>query len=420
MNLRQVTHQFLYTISGVLMLFSGLISIFFLRGAIINSIDHMLEQEKIPIIENFIENPSQDIYYYSSQVQIVKSDSSQIRKDEISTIYTDSLNEKKKQARVLKSYFTHNHTVYYLQLSHPFTDYLHRITLYYLLFLSILYLIVTLVIIYYGNHIHKKVWAPFYSLLVQLKNFEVVSENLPKIKNTKIAEFNELYDAVYRMAQRAKDAFNSQKQFMESSSHELKTPLTIMLQNLDELIQSEKLSSYEMVRIQALYESVRRLNQTGKSLTLLYKIENQHFLENETIHIQPLIERMVENMHFLAEEKNITTHIHMHKPLYYHMNKALAEVLISNLLSNAYKYGHQNGYLQIHIYSKQLIFLNTPQQNNNNEKPADSNLSGSNSLYGKNYSQGLGITIIKRICQKYGIDYKAEKSDIFYKTELYF
>ncbi|WP_211206515.1 HAMP domain-containing histidine kinase [Aequorivita sublithincola] len=134
-------------------------------------------------------------------------------------------------------------------------------------FWSVVWLFLILVgsTIIINNVILRKVWNPFYDILNRLKNYRVDKEETSINIPTKTAEFVELQKASNALISHSREAYKSQKQFTENASHELQTPLAIIANKLELLLESENLKDADANTIAEVINMVERLTQLNKS-----------------------------------------------------------------------------------------------------------------------------------------------------------
>src|SRR6185312_16149784 len=91
-----------------------------------------------------------------------------------------------------------------------------------------------------------KLWEPFNHTLAQLKHFNLSSKNKIELQKTHINEFEELNETVLFMTQKVKRDYESLKNFTENASHETQTPLSIIKNKIELLLQSENLDQIQI------------------------------------------------------------------------------------------------------------------------------------------------------------------------------
>ena len=276
-------------------------------------------------------------------------------------------------------------------------------------------LLVTLFLI--NRFLLNKLWKPFNSTLQQIKQFNLSGKEKVQLEQSDINEFTELNDAVRIMTGRVSRDYDEIKSFTENASHEIQTPLAIIKSKLELLSQSENLKEEQMNSIQSVYEATNRLSKLNQSLILLTKIDNQQFRESEEVNISSLINKHLNNYEELIAAKFITIKKNIEDNVNMNMNEALAEILISNLITNAIKHNIDKGIIEITLSNNHLLISNTglPLKIDPSElfERFKKDKVSSESL-------GLGLSIVKKICERYSYGIKYIYSDTLHTITINF
>ena len=276
------------------------------------------------------------------------------------------------------------------------------------LFTLALILLLTIIIVYVW--IYKKSMKPLYLLLNWQKNYNLGKKNQPLPQMSSIKEFQELYIATNQSTQRVEKAFEEQKNFIGNASHEIQTPLAISINRLENILNqdiSEELAE-EIVKTISTLEHLTRLNKT---LLLLTKIENNQFLEKENLSLASIVNNSMEVFKEIYEYKSIKLSIEVESDLNVNINKTLCEVLINNLIKNAFIHNIENGEISIKIYSNKIVFSNTSKSN---ELDAEKIFQRFFKESSSNSSIGLGLSLVKSICNNNNI-----KLDYYWQNNLH-
>lgn len=269
-------------------------------------------------------------------------------------------------------------------------------------FWSVFWLFIILItsIIIINNVVLRKVWNPFYDILNQLKSYRLDKDETPKNIATKTKEFIQLQNASNALIHHSKKAYTSQKQFTENASHELQTPIAIIINKLELLLESKDLKETEAKTIAQVLNIADRLKKLNNSLLLLAKIENKQFLEQQSVSINEIVKELLSNYHELADFKNIEINVMESDNLYVQMNTSLAEILISNLIKNSIFHNKSDGRIAIEITKQQFIINNTGRTWALDPKTIFNRFEKDQT---KSQSTGLGLAVCKAICNSYGI-----------------
>ncbi|MGN6605237.1 MAG: sensor histidine kinase, partial [Ginsengibacter sp.] len=261
-------------------------------------------------------------------------------------------------------------------------------------------IIFLLLVLFIANRfLLAKIWKPFNHTLAQLKQFNLSSKNKIVLQQTDINEFDELNETVLFMTEKVSRDYESLKNFTENASHEIQTPLSIIKNKIELLLQSENLDKTQVNAIQSLNDAASRLSKLNQSLLLLAKIENHQFENGEKINFSFLLNSCIENYEELATIKNISIEKNIAENIFIEINDSLAEILISNIILNAIKHNYQNGNIKIQLASNSIIVSNTGDAPHENTARLFERFKKDSS---SSDSIGLGLAIVKTICDTYG------------------
>ncbi len=143
--------------------------------------------------------------------------------------------------------------------------------------------------------------------------------------------------------------------FFANISHEFRTPLTLILGPLDDMI--TKMDSPDIKRkLGIMQQNAGRLLVLINQLLDLSKIESGKLkLEISKSNIISIIKGVSLSFHSIAEQRNIELELRMHLD-YFEMNydKSKIETILINLLSNAFKFTPEFGKVTIHSNTIQI------------------------------------------------------------------
>jgi signal transduction histidine kinase len=275
-------------------------------------------------------------------------------------------------------------------------DLLDAITIYLIgLFISLLG--ITILINYL---ISRKLWNPFYKSVEKALIFDVQSEDPINLPKTDIIEFQELNIVLERMTQKMRSDYLNLKEYNENAAHEIQTPLAIIRSKIELLLQNRYLTKESINQIKSIDDATNRLFKLNQGLLLISKIENQYFQENKKVSVKELLNSFFDNYSEILELKGISTEVKISGDPIVEMNETLADILISNLLSNAVRYNIEKGFIKCEVSDNSLTITNSGLP-----------LKVDPQLLFKRFSKvsdnpqsvGLGLSIVKKIADTYGI-----------------
>jgi len=139
-------------------------------------------------------------------------------------------------------------------------------------------------------------------------------------------------------------------QFFINISHEIKTPLTLIIDPLEKLL--SKKSNDETSRLyQTMHLNANRIFRLVNQLLDVRKIDKgQLLIKFQKTNLYEFITEVARSYELLAESKNIDFNIHCNQPgLEVWIDPLNFEKVILNLLSNAFKYTPSGGSVEISI-----------------------------------------------------------------------
>jgi signal transduction histidine kinase len=249
-----------------------------------------------------------------------------------------------------------------------------------------------------NRSVSKRIWRPFYVALENMQQYELSKNDSPPFDQSDTAEFNELNRAIQNLFSRNHESYLQQKEFTENASHEMQTPLAIIQGKIDLLMQTAPLTEDQLGLILGLENTNQRLSKLNKSMLLLTKIENNQYREEEDVDMAGLLKKLVDHYKMIAEKMEIRIEESYLDEVTLRASKALIEILVSNLLSNAVRHNIYRGSITIHLENKRLTIKNTGKPEALHSEKIFSRFYKDGN---ENESTGLGLSIVKKICDLY-------------------
>jgi signal transduction histidine kinase len=389
------------TLRNYLLAFMAMLILFFgvfymiMRMEVKHNIDEILFNRKNNIIAVFESEGGQiptEAFNYTD-FKITQANLP-IQESYSDTLIFEPTDQEFDEYRKLETSFTLKDKTYNLEIvkAHLETgEIVHTILLYlgliFLLMLALFYLTT----IYFSS----RTWQPFYNTLRKLKTFELENVAPIKLDESKITEFDSLNHAITELTERVQRAFISQKQFIENAAHEMQTPLAIIQNQLELLIANPQLTEFQSEKITRVLDSTRRITQLNKVLQLISKIENSQFIEAEKCRLKPMVEKVL--TYFDGQQENLEIKVDLKlEDITIDANATLLDVLITNLIKNAFLHNVKNGIVDIKLQNNGFEITNTSQHS---ELPREKLFQRFFKQGQNKESWGLGLAISKRICE---------------------
>ncbi|MBK6834145.1 MAG: hypothetical protein IPG89_07685 [Bacteroidetes bacterium] len=214
------------------------------------------------------------------------------------------------------------------------------------------------------------------------------------------------------MTEKISNDYEKLKNFTENASHELQTPLAIIKGKTELLMQTQGLTEEQSKLISEIDQTSNRLKKLNQTLLLLSKIENNQFKNEKSIDFSEILKSKLEQIEDLIKIKNIKLNAQIESSSQ-NINPVLADILISNLLSNALRYTPENGAISIQLNSKEFLISN----NGNPLKFGGDKIFDRFHKEGESSeSTGLGLALVKQIAviNKQGINYQYSNNMHFF------
>ena len=147
-------------------------------------------------------------------------------------------------------------------------------------------------------------------------------------------------------------AWQQQKQFVADASHELKTPLTVIMTN-SELLQSDDFSEEEKYNfLQSISFMSRQMKQLVEKLLILARSDNQDsILPMNDLDLSKLVLNAAISFEGVFAEKNLILESFAEPDIKVLGNEESLRQVIDILLDNAGKYSSPNGTTRIALYN---------------------------------------------------------------------
>ncbi|MCS4302527.1 HAMP domain-containing sensor histidine kinase [Chryseobacterium sp. BIGb0232] len=284
--------------------------------------------------------------------------------------------------------------------------------------ITIFFFVVILVgLLYLNRKFSASIWKPFRDTLNQLKTFNLNNQSKIEFPTSDTMEFQELNQSVQKLIERNISVYKSQKEFTENASHELQTPLAIIKNKLDLLLQDQDLTEKQYEIVEDMNKALTRSSRINKNLLLLAKIDNHQFDNSETISFDQMLLQSIDILEEHFEQKNISVEKNI-IPIKVNGNSSLTEIMINNLIINAIRHTAFGGTISIQLMNSVFEVSNSGAQQLNGELL----FKRFSKLSADTNGSGLGLSIIQEICKfhHWTINYRFENGRHIFSVSLLF
>lgn len=162
-------------------------------------------------------------------------------------------------------------------------------------------------------------------------------------------------DEIYQLAQtfdhmldQLEMSFKAEQQFTADASHELRTPVTVMMTHAEYALAQKDNWQEAAEAIQVILQQAEKMNSLISALLLLARADHRtDNLEFEMINLSEVAEMVAEEMEIAARKRNITICADIEPDLTLMADQTSMMRLLLNLCQNAIRYGRDNGWVRL-------------------------------------------------------------------------
>ena len=219
------------------------------------------------------------------------------------------------------------------------------------------------------------------------------------------------------------DSFERQKQFIEDASHELKTPLAVIMASSDALYNNPK----EKKWLNNIKSESDRMNNLIKNLLTLAKLEddNKNIIKSN-LNLSKLVLFQALTYESLMFEQNLNLETLIDDDIHFKCNEEEIKELLSILIDNAIKHSFKNENIKVSLKeTKNSVILRV--ENKGKEIPKGEEEKIFERFYRLDKSRnrnenryGLGLAIAKKIAQNNNANITAKSENNLTTFEVVF
>lgn len=201
-----------------------------------------------------------------------------------------------------------------------------------------------------GYFITKRAFGPVNNIVKTANDISAQKDITRRIEigpDSKEDELHHLSVTLNKMLDKIENLIMQEKQFTSDASHELRTPISVILAQGEYLLDIAK-DEKERELSQIIVDKSKQISKLVSSLLLLARIDqHRQKLDKEKVDLSLLVDVAVDGMKESASKKGILLLPNVEEGTIAYADEPLLLSVITNLISNGIKYGNENGYVAV-------------------------------------------------------------------------
>ncbi|TVR78258.1 MAG: sensor histidine kinase [Chitinophagaceae bacterium] len=206
-----------------------------------------------------------------------------------------------------------------------------------------IFLFIVITVIFVSQFLSNKLSKPITALTEELNNYEPGSEPSKLILETSSYEIRQLTERFNELLKRTNEAFSFQKHTIHHISHQLKTPIAVIVSELEKIMQSDTIEDARPA-IQNQIIKAKSLGNIIHVLLEISKIESGQEIQMQKVRVDEIIFDVIEELNIIFPdfrfEINYIPEDFNESKLLLNLNQILIRQAFQNLLYNCTTYSN--------------------------------------------------------------------------------
>lgn len=202
-----------------------------------------------------------------------------------------------------------------------------------------------------GYHITKRAFKPVRQIQETAQQIADSQELSMRIGlpagNDEISKLGQTVDV---MLDKLEKSFEKEKQFTSDASHELRTPISVILTESEYMLSHSETFEEAKESMEVINRQANKLTELINQLLFFARSENGNLeLHYEPVNLPIMVQEIVESNFNLCQSAHIFLSMQneMEETAVYSIDKTLISRAIQNIIQNAITYGKENGKVEI-------------------------------------------------------------------------
>jgi signal transduction histidine kinase len=270
---------------------------------------------------------------------------------------------------------------------------------YLLIFLVIGILLSSYLALWIGLWLSKKIIAPVTELVYKVTQLPRSDSSVRLATGYAADEVGMLASAFDDYTDRINAFIERERELTADTSHELRTPLAVISGAVELLLGEPGLPDKLEQRLLRIKRATREMTEIVAGLLLLAREADVSVLK--LCSVEPLLREVIDNHLYLLRDKPVEIYVEVHAPLRVAVTPAILAVVLGNLIRNAFSYT-TTGQVIVHLHADSLSITDTGMGISEASLPHIFERHFRSSIVTDIAGTGLGLSLVKRICDRYG------------------
>lgn len=255
-----------------------------------------------------------------------------------------------------------------------------------------------------GIWLTGRVISPVSSLASLIQNLRVRKAPSGLAEHFTDDEVGELAAAFDHYVERLQAFVDRERYFTSDVSHELRTPLTVINGAAEVLLADSKLTGRARERVERIARAARDMSELGEALLTLAREEQGRTAVPSSCSVRKVLTDVVDNHAYMLAGKPIDMHVEVEQDVNLPVDRAVMGIVVGNLIRNAIAYTEQ-GSIVVRLTPEEVVV----QDSGRGMRPEEIELVFQRYFKGAgSQGEGIGMSLVKRICDRYGWDITVE------------
>jgi len=310
------------------------------------------------------------------------------------------IEEERNDYRILQHHFAYEGSDYLLEIGSSLSEIKDLIGIIRWLILGLLAAVVIMTFVldtFYVDFLFK----PFYKIVdTKIRRVNQPAAFSHEAVATRTSDFRELDSVLDAMMVRIETVFRQEKQFIGNVSHELLTPLALLKNRFENLIENPSLDDAAVDKVAASLRTLDMLRKIINNLLLISRIDNHQYEAAETVSVRKIVTDVLLELEDRISDRAISVENNMKSEHVLKGNGTLMHMLVHNLLTNAVKYNEDGGCIRISDGFENGYFLSVSDTGSGIPQENLSRIFDRFTRFDRQQEgQGIGLAIVDAIAQ---------------------